>query len=62
MFTPQSLTIALLMMATSAVCWGSWANVQKLTKKGWRFELLYWDFVLGLLALTLILGLTLGGF
>jgi glucose uptake protein len=41
-------------------CWGSWANTQKLARKGWRFELFYWDYTIGVLLLTLILGLTLG--
>jgi len=43
MFTPSSLNIALLMMITSAVCWGSWANTYK-GVKGYRFELFYWDY------------------
>ena len=38
MFTPHSLEIALLMMITSAVCWGSWANTYK-GVKNYRFEL-----------------------
>jgi glucose uptake protein len=42
------------------LCWGSWANTQKLARKGWRFELFYWDYTLGVLLLTLILGHTLG--
>jgi len=42
------------------LCWGSWANTQKLAKKGWRFELFYWDYTIGVLLLTVILGLTLG--
>ena len=29
MYTPHSLEIALLMMITSAICWGSWANTLK---------------------------------
>src|SRR5208282_2732302 len=29
MFTPHSLNIALFMMITSAICWGSWANTYK---------------------------------
>src|ERR1700751_640358 len=41
-------------------CWGSWANTQKLAKKGWRFELFYWDYTIGVLLLSLVLGLTLG--
>jgi glucose uptake protein len=42
------------------LCWGSWANSRKLASKDWRFELFYWDYALGVLLLTLLLGLTLG--
>jgi glucose uptake protein len=41
-------------------CWGSWANTQKLAKKGWRFELFYWDYTIGVLLLSLVLAHTLG--
>jgi len=47
------------MMALSMICWGSWANTQKLCK-GWRFELFYWDYVWGILLISLLMGLTLG--
>jgi len=40
--------------------WGSWANAKKLARPDWRFELFYWDYTLGVLLLTLLLGLTLG--
>src|ERR1700724_2229593 len=59
MFTPSSLTIALLMMITSAVCWGSWANTYK-GVKGYRFELFYWDYALGIFLISLVLALTMG--
>ncbi|HEY4904005.1 MAG TPA: GRP family sugar transporter, partial [Candidatus Sulfotelmatobacter sp.] len=59
MFTPQSLTIALLMMITSAVCWGSWANTYK-GVKNYRFELFYWDYAVGIFLISLILGHTMG--
>jgi glucose uptake protein len=42
------------------VCWGSWANTQKLATKEWRFQLFYWDYALGVLLLALILAFTLG--
>ena len=29
MSTPPNLTVALLMMIASAICWGSWANTYK---------------------------------
>ena len=44
MFVPETFPIALVMMVTSMICWGSWANTYKLTK-GYRFELFYWDMV-----------------
>jgi len=59
MFTPQSLSIALLMMITSAICWGSWANTYK-GVKNYRFELFYWDYAVGIFLVSLILALTMG--
>lgn len=59
MFTPHSLGIALLMMITSAVCWGSWANTFK-GVKNYRFELFYWDYAIGIFLISLVLGHTMG--
>ena len=59
MFTPPSLTIALLMMIISAACWGSWANTFKGTKN-YRFELFYWDYAIGIFLISLVLALTMG--
>jgi glucose uptake protein len=59
MFTPPSLTIALLMMITSAICWGSWANTYK-GVKNYRFELFYWDYAIGIFLISLVLALTMG--
>jgi glucose uptake protein len=59
MFTPSSLSIALLMMITSAVCWGSWANTYK-GVKGYRFELFYWDYTVGIFIISLVLAFTMG--
>jgi glucose uptake protein len=59
MFIPQVYAAALLMMLLSMICWGSWANTQKLVGK-WRFELFYWDYVWGILILSLLVGFTLG--
>lgn len=59
MFTPQSFAVALLMMITSAICWGSWANTYK-GVKNYRFELFYWDYAIGIFLISLILALTMG--
>jgi glucose uptake protein len=59
MFTPHSLGIALFMMITSAICWGSWANTYK-GVKNYRFELFYWDYAIGIFLISLILGFTMG--
>jgi len=42
------------------LCWGSWANTQKLASKEWRFQLFYWDYSIGVLVLSLIMAYTLG--
>jgi glucose uptake protein len=44
------------------LCWGSWANTQKLASKEWKFQLFYWDYTIGVLLLTLILAFTMGSF
>jgi glucose uptake protein len=52
--------IAVMFFLVAMTCWGSWANTQKLAAKNWRFELFYWDVVLGLLIFSLIAAFTLG--
>jgi len=59
MFIPNVYLLALSMMVLTMICWGSWANTQKLCK-GWRFELFYWDYVWGILVIALLMGFTLG--
>jgi glucose uptake protein len=59
MYTPHTLSIALLMMITSAVCWGSWANTYK-GVKNYRFELFYWDYAIGIFVISLIFAFTMG--
>jgi glucose uptake protein len=59
MFVPTVYALALFMMILSMIAWGSWVNVHKLCKN-WRFELLYWDYVWGILLCSLIAGVTFG--
>src|SRR5262249_43352434 len=60
MFVVHSYPLAVMLCVVTMFCWGSWANTRKLARKDWRFELFYWDYALGVLLLTLLLGLTLG--
>jgi len=62
MFIPQSYTLAVILCIVTMLCWGSWGNTQKLAGKSWRFELFYWDYVIGILLFSLLLGFTLGSF
>ena len=41
------------------LCWGSWV-IRKSCRQNWRYELFYWDYVIGVVLLALIVGLTLG--
>jgi glucose uptake protein len=59
MFIPHSLGIALVMMISSAICWGSWANTYK-GVKNYRFELFYWDYAVGIFLISVILAFTMG--
>ena len=45
-------------MIGSMLCWGSWVNTMKLTPV-WAFQLFYWDYVMGIIAASLLLGFTL---
>ncbi len=60
MFIIESYTTAILFCVITMLCWGSWANTQKLASGNWRFELFYWDYVIGILLVSLIFAFTLG--
>lgn len=61
MYQPESYAITLTFMILSMLCWGSWANTIKLCP-GYRFQLFYWDYVVGLIAAAAAWGLTFGSF
>ena len=60
MFYVSNYTFAVILCVVCMFCWGSWGNTQKLAGKSWRYELFYWDYVVGLLLFSLVMGLTLG--
>ena len=62
MFIVENYELAVVLCWVTMLCWGSWGNTQKLAAKTWRYELFYWDYVIGILLFSLILGLTLGSY
>lgn len=60
MFIIENYGTAVLFCIITMLCWGSWANTQKLASKSWRFELFYWDYVIGILLFSILSALTLG--
>lgn len=60
MYIVQNYTVAVLLCLITMLCWGSWGNTQKLAAKTWRYELFYWDYVIGIVLLSLLFGFTLG--
>ena len=61
MIVVNNYILALLCCVYCCVCWGSWANTQKMVaQKNWNFELFYWDFAIGLFLTALVGALTLG--
>lgn len=59
MYQPETYAVALTFMVVSMLCWGSWANTLKLCP-GYRFQVFYWDYVIGLFVGALAWGVTLG--
>lgn len=60
MFIIETYPIAVFFCIITMLCWGSWANTQKLAASTWRFELFYWDYVIGIVLLSGLFALTMG--
>ena len=56
----ESYSVAVILLFVTMLCWGSWANTQKLATQRWSFPLFYWDYTLGIVLLALLFGITLG--
>lgn len=60
MYIVENYHLAVLFCFITMFCWGSWANTQKLAGKHWRYELFYWDYVIGIVLISLLFAFTLG--
>ena len=59
MTLPHTYGMVLMLTILTMICWGSWTNVLKFAKE-WRFELLYYDYSIGVALGAVIAGLTFG--
>src|SRR4030042_4556495 len=62
MIIVESYSLAVLMCFVTMICWGSWANTQKLVGREWPFRLFYWDYARGVFIFSVVLALTMGSF
>jgi len=62
MFIVENYSLAVIFCFITMLCWGSWGNTQKLAAKTWRYELFYWDYVIGILFFSILMGFTFGSF
>jgi glucose uptake protein len=60
MFIVGNYALAVIFCFITMLCWGSWGNTQKLAAKSWRYELFYWDYVIGMVLFSLLLAFTAG--
>ena len=60
MYFPATYGFAVFLCVITMICWGSWANTQKLASQKWSFQLFYWDYSLGIVILSLLMALTMG--
>lgn len=60
MFIIENYPLAVFFCVVTMLCWGSWANTQKLAASTWRFELFYWDYVIGIALMAFFFAITLG--
>lgn len=59
MILPGSQLYNILVLAIGMLCWGLWAHTFRMTSR-WRFELYYFDFIIGVMLAAIVAGATAG--
>jgi glucose uptake protein len=62
MYIVETYFLAIIFSFITMLCWGSWGNTQKMASKHWRYELFYWDYVIGMVLFSLVIAFTMGSF
>lgn len=60
MIVIHSYGVAVFLVFITMLCWGSWGNTQKIAEKQWSFQLFYWDYVIGVILMALLLAFSAG--
>lgn len=60
MIVIHSYELAVFLAFITMLCWGSWGNTQKIAERHWSFQLFYWDYVVSVLLMALLLAFTAG--
>lgn len=60
MYIVNNYALAVILTVVTMICWGSWANTQKLVGNTWRQELYYWDYVIGVWIISVFMAFTFG--
>jgi glucose uptake protein len=60
MFIVNNYSLSVLFCVITMLCWGSWANTQKIAHGKWRYELFYWDYVIGIFLFSMLAAFTMG--
>lgn len=60
MFIVTQYWLAFFLCFITMICWGSWANAQKISSRQLPFQLFYWNYSVGVLALAIVIAFTCG--
>ncbi len=60
MYIVPDYTTAVVFTVITMLLWGSWTNTYKIAEKSWRYELYYWDYLIGIILFSVLFVFTAG--